>query len=482
MHVAILLILGFTSFLFTLVLTPLAQTIGLRFGWVDRPDFGRKVHTGNVPRIGGVPIFVAYVTSYGVAYFLLRNGTRVIDVPISTVFWIITSAFLVFGVGLVDDIFDISPWLKLGIEALAGVIVIASGVRVTTLDGWALHPGLGSLVTFVWLIGCTNAVNLIDGVDGLASGIAFLATATMIVAASLTHQVGLAFATVPLAGVLLGFLRYNFNPASIFLGDSGSLSVGFLLGCYGVLWCEKSATMLGMTSPLIALAVPLLDAGLAILRRFLRQQPIFRADRAHIHHRLLARGFTARRVALTLYAAAGCASVLSLLMSRYHSQLGGAIIVLFAAGLVVGIQRLGYAEFGAARKLLLAGAFRRLLNGQITLDNYQQQLNQASTADECWRVVKSSAAEFGFCDLEMKLAGHLFTVQNSWPSNSWRIQIPLSDSDYLILVRSFGSPSLSNIATFADVLQSTLVPKIPLLCRIQPTTPHSVALSAASGR
>src|SRR5437764_1589081 len=137
-------------------------------------------------------------------------------------------------------------------------------------------------------------MNLIDGLDGLASGIGLFASATALLAALLQNNIALAYATVPLVGCLLGFLRFNFNPATIFLGDCGSLFIGFLLGCYGVLWSQKSATILGMTAPLMALSIPLLDTTIAIIRRFVRQQPIFSGDRDHIHHRLLDRGLTPR--------------------------------------------------------------------------------------------------------------------------------------------------------------------------------------------
>ncbi len=238
----------------------------------------------------------------------------------------------VFLVGLADDIAELRPWQKLAGQAIGGVLAIVAGIRITTVAGIALNPWIASLGTLVWLLACTNALNLIDGLDGLAAGIALLATVTTAIGALLNGETGLIMVTIPLAGALLGFLRYNFNPASIFLGDCGSLTIGFLLGCYGVLWSAKSATILGMTAPLIALSIPLLDVSLAIIRRFLRQQPMLGADRSHVHHRLLARGFTARRVALLLYAAAGCAGYLSLLMSKFHSQFGGVIIVLFALG------------------------------------------------------------------------------------------------------------------------------------------------------
>src|SRR5258707_5829576 len=142
------------------------------------------------------------------------------------------------------------------------------------MDSWWSLP-----LTIVWLVVCANAFNLIDGVDGLATGLGLFATVTTLIIALLQGNLALAVATAPLVGALLGFLRYNFNPASIFLGDSGSLLVGFLLGCFGVIWSQKSATILGMTAPLMALSIPLVDLCLSIVRRFLRRQPILRCDR-----------------------------------------------------------------------------------------------------------------------------------------------------------------------------------------------------------
>src|SRR6185436_13025698 len=140
-------------------------------------------------------------------------------------------------------------------------------------------------LTILWLLVCTNAFNLIDGMDGLATGAGLFATLTILLAGMLEGNHALVLAAVPLGGALLGFLRYNFNPASAFLGDSGSLLLGFLLGCFGVIWSFKTATVFGMIAPLMAMSVPILDATLAVARRFLRGRPIFGADRGHVHHR-----------------------------------------------------------------------------------------------------------------------------------------------------------------------------------------------------
>src|SRR5208337_5346983 len=176
---------------------------------------------------------------------------------------LLPAAVIIFLTGLLDDLRGLSAWQKLGGQFIAATVAVWSGVQITSI-AWHQFPSWFAIpLTVVWLVGCTNALNLIDGVDGLAAGVGLLVTTITLIAALLGHNIGMAIAIVPLVGALLGFLRFNFNPASIFLGDSGSLFIGFLLGCYSVLWSQKSATILGMTAPLIALSIPLLDTGLA---------------------------------------------------------------------------------------------------------------------------------------------------------------------------------------------------------------------------
>jgi UDP-GlcNAc:undecaprenyl-phosphate GlcNAc-1-phosphate transferase len=226
---------------------------------------------------------------------------------------LLPAVLVAFATGLLDDIFGLKPWMKLLGQILAAVLACNANVQIHGIGGHAAAGAWWQIpLTILWLVGFSNAFNLIDGLDGLAVGVGLFATATAFLSALLTGNIALAFVTAPLLGALLGFLPYNFNPASIFMGDCGSLTVGFLLGCFGVIWSQKSATLLGMTAPLIAMAIPLLDTALAISRRFLRGQAIFAGDRGHIHHRLLARGFTPRRIAFLLYASAGVLACLSL--------------------------------------------------------------------------------------------------------------------------------------------------------------------------
>src|SRR5207247_1602256 len=171
---------------------------------------------------------------------------------------------VIFATGLLDDLFGLSPWQKIFGQVGAAGLAYWAGVRVLGVAGFSAHGWWSIPLTVLWLVGCANAFNLIDGVDGLAAGVGLFATLTIFLAALLQNNAPLALATVPLAGALLAFLRYNFNPASIFLGDCGSLSIGFLLGCYGIIWSQKSATMLVMSAPLLALAIPLHDTCITI--------------------------------------------------------------------------------------------------------------------------------------------------------------------------------------------------------------------------
>jgi UDP-GlcNAc:undecaprenyl-phosphate GlcNAc-1-phosphate transferase len=270
-----LLFLALASFVLSLLLTPRVRDLFNRLGVVDVPDTARKFHDRPIPPAGGIAI----VLSFGLAGSLLlltpSRGGQLIQQASPLIGKLMPAAAVIFFVGLLDDLIGLKPWHKLAGQAAAAILAYCAGVRVLALGGAAVGSWWSLPATVLWLIGCCNAINLIDGVDGLAAGVSFVATSAMLLAAVMQHNVPLAFATVQLAGCLLGFLRYNFSPASIFLGDCGSLFVGFLLGCYGVLWSEKSTTILGMTAPLIALSLPLADAGLALMRRFLRGQPVF---------------------------------------------------------------------------------------------------------------------------------------------------------------------------------------------------------------
>jgi UDP-GlcNAc:undecaprenyl-phosphate GlcNAc-1-phosphate transferase len=306
------------AFLIAVVLTPIFRDMFRSFNVVDEPDANRKVHVYPIPRVGGMAIAVGY----GVSVYL-NLGSELLSNEL-LISGLLPAAALVFFTGLVDDFFGLKPWQKILGQFAAASVAFWAGVRITGVAGHALADVWSAPLTIGWLLLCTNAVNLVDGLDGLAAGVGLFATLTMFAAAMISGNEPLAYATLPLAGCLLGFLCFNFNPATVFLGDCGSLLIGFLLGCFGIIWTQKSATLFGITAPLMALSMPLLDVGLCIVRRWLRNQPIFSADRGHIHHKLLDRGLSPRQAVLLLYAFCGAVAILSLVQS-FINHLGIAL-------------------------------------------------------------------------------------------------------------------------------------------------------------
>ncbi len=464
-----LLLLGLVSFLLSSLLTPIICGICRRLRIVDQPD-ARKLHNGAIPRLGGIAVAFSYGLAFAVLILTkLKGGTLVFDaLPFACK--LLPAAGLVFATGLLDDLLGLRPVQKLLCQVAAALFAYFAGIRVYAIAGQTFGHWWSLPVTVLWLVACMNAMNLIDGVDGLAAGVGLFATATSLLAALMQHNMELAFVTLPLAASLLGFLRYNFNPARIFLGDCGSLFIGFLLGCYGVLWSQKSATVLGMAAPLIAFSIPLLDTLLSIIRRFLRRQPIFGADRGHIHHRLLERGLSPRKVALLLYATCALAAVISLSMLNGRFEM--LFIAIFCGITCFGIQRLGYIEFDTAGRMLLEGSFRRLLNSQISIQSFQATLSRAGSPDDCWSVIKNAYKDFGFYQIEMRFAGRQYADDEDHEAmpRGWRLQIPLPDGDYVLLTREFG-PNLQHnvVALFADTLRSILQSKLNSNWPLKPT-------------
>jgi UDP-GlcNAc:undecaprenyl-phosphate GlcNAc-1-phosphate transferase len=455
-----LVILAVTALLLTLAVTPACRALCNRLGWVDKPN-PRKVHRDPIPRGGGIAILFAYAAALALVRLSpLWHSYSITWSPLS-VRALLPAVLVAFATGLLDDIFGLKPWMKLLGQVVAAALACNAHVLIHGIGGYSTGTWWHIPLTILWLVGCANAFNLIDGLDGLAAGVGLFATATAFLSALLNGNIALAFVTAPLLGALLGFLPYNFNPASIFMGDCGSLTVGFLLGCFGVIWSHKSATLLGMTAPLIAMAIPLLDTALAISRRFLRGQAIFAADRGHIHHRLLARGFTPRRIAYLLYASAGVLAGLSLLMSSAHY--GGGAVVAFCAIIWLAVRYLGYEEFNMARRMIFGGFLRRLLNANLSVTQFEQAIQAARTVDECWKALLETSRTFGMSAATLRLHGREFTatLAETAPAECWSLGIPLDGAGHLDLAVPFrpGQPP-PTIGPLAIALRTVLAPKL----------------------
>lgn len=322
------------AFALTAFLVPLVKLLAVRLGAVDKPN-ARKVHATTTPRMGGLAIYAAF----WIVIFLVLPIERML------IGFFIGATFLIF-VGIVDDITDMPAKLKLLGQIIAAGMVTYSGARIDFVTGffgtsqmdlrWLAAP-----VTVIWIVGVINAVNLIDGLDGLAAGISGIAATTMGIVSIQHNDWTTALLCFTLLGTCLGFLLYNFNPASIFMGDTGSMFLGYVLAVLSVMGASKGITFVSVFTPILILGIPLFDTLFAILRRMLNNKPIFEADKAHLHHCLLKRGFSHRNTVLLIYAVSIALSVCALIINRLTTEQGFLVLVLASTVILIGANKLG---------------------------------------------------------------------------------------------------------------------------------------------
>ena len=386
-------------------LTFVVREFARRAGLVD-PCGERKVHVNPVPRIGGVAIVLSVAVSMTAIIGLF--GQHVLAANARGLATVIGGALAVHLVGLVDDVRPMHARWKFLAQVVIALGVYLVGLRVTTLSlpfaGIVnLGSAIGMVFTIAWFVGITNAFNLIDGLDGLAAGAALFALTTMFVVASFNGLVGAATVTIILAGATVGFLCFNFHPASIFLGDSGSLFLGFMLAGIGLLGSQKSPTVIAVAIPIVSLGLPVLDTALAVARRFLRGQPIFSADRAHIHHRLLSLGHSPRRVALLLYSACALLGLSGMLLVNDSAYVA---VVLLVIGLGVGlaIQRLRYYEFEELARLVKRGVRqRKVIRRNVRIHEASNRVSDLTDLDHVFDALEAMFAQDEFECAEVRL-------------------------------------------------------------------------------
>ncbi len=456
MYVTVLLFLF--SVILSLVLTPVVRLLGLRLNIVDQPDNKRKVHKKPIPRIGGVAVTIAYFGSCLLVWGLLSIYSFHNRAIFSEFRALVPAVLLIFAVGLADDLLNLQPWHKFAAQGIASVIVISNGIYIQSISTLAIPRPLGMLATVVWLMACTNAVNLIDGLDGLASGTALLGTLTVLIGSLMSGNTALTVVAAPLAGALVGFLVFNFNPASIFLGDCGSLVLGFLLGCFSLIWMEASSSVIAITAPVMALSVPLLDTVLAMLRRFLAGKPLFRPDRSHIHHRLLLRGFSHRDAVLCLYAAASVAGMLALSLIQAQGHWRSIVLAVFLGVTFLGIRQLRFVEFRVLGQIFLNGGLRSEINAEVAVQSLRERLGRNGNPGARLEELREAAREFGFVLQEMRLKGHTLTATpDSNAKEPLAVRIHLSGNDWIELGHDMGSTGhLAALVPFVRTLRTAL--------------------------
>jgi UDP-GlcNAc:undecaprenyl-phosphate GlcNAc-1-phosphate transferase len=380
-----------------------------REGWVDKPDSSRKLHPVPIPRIGGVAIYISILFSVGCLYLLPTVVASHFRSQLSSILKLLALSGMMVLVGLWDDLKPLKPWTKFGAQTVVASAAWLLGFRILwswSSEGTVLSLGLFSLpVTILWIVGITNAFNLIDGVDGLASGAALFATAAMLVPSLHEGQLLSPLMLLALAGSVIGFLKFNFSPASIFLGDSGSFLLGSMLSLLAVEYSYKSTTAFAIGVPIVALGLPVIDTGMVVFRRFMNGKPIFLGDRRHIHHILIERGLKPRNAVIVLYGVCGLFGLFSLLFLNPSGRIIGIVVVILGIFIFLGIQQLHCVEFKEFTGYFLRGFRyqRRFLVGNVVIGKMIDGFHCARNVSDILASLSSFLDEMEFSRAEVRV-------------------------------------------------------------------------------
>jgi UDP-GlcNAc:undecaprenyl-phosphate GlcNAc-1-phosphate transferase len=370
----------------SLALTPLVGHACRRAGWLDEPCDARRLHRTAIPRLGGAAIFSAILVAL-VAFLFTSNLVRTNSAQLAIV---LVPAALIFVLGVYDDLRGTNAPIKFAAQVVAGLLFCAMGGRITALSvplvgSIALTPVVGYALTVLWTVGVSNAFNLIDGLDGLATGASLFAALVILVVSLMLGHPLIAIVAIVLCGSLIGFLPYNFNPASIFLGDSGSLFIGFTLAALSIQGAQKASTAVAVAIPLIAFGVPVFDTGFSIMRRLIGGRPLFQGDREHIHHMLMARGWSQRRVALVLYGASALFALLALLLVNDPGmRTTGLVLFVVGAAIMLVVGRFRYHEVDEVKASMRRGFAERRLRvaNNVRVRRASRAMSEANTLGE----------------------------------------------------------------------------------------------------
>ncbi len=331
----------------TLLLTPGIRRLARISGLVDRPDGHRKLHSQAVPLGGGVVVLLCSILAVGVALMLPNNGSVDIGQDGNFLFGLLASAVVLCAIGLLDDAFGLRGRQKLFGQVVAVSILIVSGLQIQSVQIFDWHFDLGMLAipfTVFWLLGAINALNLLDGSDGLATGVGIVLSLSLALMALMTGHESDAIIALAIVGSLVGFLYYNYPPASIFLGDAGSMLIGLVLGALAIRGALKGPATITLAAPMAIWAIPIFDASMAILRRKLTGRSIYTTDRAHLHHCMQQRGYSASKTASTIGLLCAVTATGALVSVAQHNELLALGSVTAVIGTLIVTRFFGHGE------------------------------------------------------------------------------------------------------------------------------------------
>lgn len=457
-----------------------------------------------VPRLGGVAVYLSAALVSTILFVRAQSVFTTAGLEGSNEGRFLAGAFIgsgfLFVVGLVDDIRGLSPSLKFVSQLLAAGIAIYFSAHLGSIAlgyGQGVQLGMWKYpLMALWIVGVTNVFNFIDGLNGLAGGIAVVAFSTVIVAAVALGNLSVLIPAVALIGALLGFLRSNFPEARIFLGDSGSLSIGFLIAVLSLPASMNSAGAILFLIPIVAIAVPLTDGLLAVIRRWLRHVPISGADARHIHHRLLAMGVSQQRAAIMLWTLAGGIAVFGLLISLTAPFVATSFAILGLVGvavmLIYGTNFLSYHELSVAGEVLLSAPSRarRVITDQIFALDVISQLESAGSVDELSDVLAASAPQFGFLAVELvapsthqnRVGDHIHPLDWAWKLD-YPVRLETEPTTVAYVLSIWCSPEQSARPYGAERVARVLGPAIQMWFNgrqeQREDSPHEVSRTAA---
>jgi UDP-GlcNAc:undecaprenyl-phosphate/decaprenyl-phosphate GlcNAc-1-phosphate transferase len=396
------------SLLLSFVLTKYVRDLANARGWVAAPALERHQHSRPLPRFGGVAIFLAFLLTFALTlplgwhYFTVGFG-----LSFRTLLTILLPSCLIFGLGVYDDIHSVSPYTKVAVQAVAGTMLFAGGLRIHNLPvlfGTHYFPWfIGLPLTVLFVLAITNAFNLIDGLDGLAAGSALFSTVVVFAVALVSGSSLVSLMALALAGSILGFLRFNFSPATIFLGDCGSLFIGFMLSALALQGAQKAPTTIAVAIPVVSFGLPILETGLSIVRRFIGGRPVFTADCEHIHHKLLQRGLSHRQVVIVLYAVSALFALLSLFLLWPTGDMLGLVLAVLGTGIWIGVQHLGYLEFGELRRVAHRTIERQILINNLAIRRATEELKVTCDYAQLCRILVAALAGNDFDAFDLRL-------------------------------------------------------------------------------
>ncbi|PXF58158.1 MAG: undecaprenyl/decaprenyl-phosphate alpha-N-acetylglucosaminyl 1-phosphate transferase [Deltaproteobacteria bacterium] len=396
------------SLVLSLVLTPFAGWLGERFGAMDMPG-ERKIHSSPIPRCGGLAIFVAFFITLALSALITTGVSDKLILDRENTFFLL-GALLVFGVGLFDDFHRLGPKVKFLFQVIGASVAFWGGLRIEFFSVFSIDLHfviLSYFVTVFWFVFFINAINLIDGLDGLAAGITFFASAVLVILSAIKGEYLIAMLFAALAGAVLGFLRYNFNPANIFMGDGGSYFLGYAIAGLSIMGSIKNQVGAAMLIPIVALGVPIFDTILSPIRRFITGRKMFYPDNGHFHHRLKEMGFSTKKVVWIIYKISFCLCVLSVALVNVRDERAGMFLILIGASVVIFIRKLGYLEYVTSDKIY--GWFKDITDDagfrydRRNFLNLQIQMGKSGNLEEVWQNLCTAAEKLEFDMAELHL-------------------------------------------------------------------------------